>query len=49
MPGLVKHEAARAGKPAHITLLIPIGHQFEFVGLQTLHGLIMLWSMRNNN
>ena len=35
--GLVVDESARAGKAAHAALLLPVGHQLEFEGLQTLH------------
>jgi len=34
---LVEHEPARAGKAAHLTLLVAIGHEFIFEGLETLH------------
>ena len=42
-------EPARSGESAHIALLLTVGHVFKFKDLHTLHSLIILWSMRNNN
>jgi len=35
--GLVEHEPARPGKAAHIALLVAVGHEFVFEGLEPLH------------
>jgi hypothetical protein len=34
---LVEHEPARSSEAAHVAMLLAVGHQFIFEGLESLH------------
>ena len=46
---LVVDEPAGASDAAQLPLLLAAGHQFEFEGLEALHGSIIVWLMSDGN
>jgi len=46
---LVVYKSARASELTHLARLLTVRHEFVFVGLDTLHGYIIFWSMHTDN